>query len=76
MFDDWWACQNCIAKGPELNKRKCINPRHNHAEEDDDDDRHRHKRRKAEAEVYCEKIGDRSNGTDFGTVVNKQAGKR
>eukprot|EP00972_Heterocapsa_arctica_P029637 4365902-Heterocapsa_arctica.AAC.1 len=21
IFDDWWACKNCYAKGPELNKR-------------------------------------------------------
>eukprot|EP00972_Heterocapsa_arctica_P071951 10628228-Heterocapsa_arctica.AAC.1 len=31
IIDEWWACQNCLAKGPELNKRSCINPRHNHA---------------------------------------------
>eukprot|EP00972_Heterocapsa_arctica_P062623 9234092-Heterocapsa_arctica.AAC.1 len=65
IVDEWWACQNCLAKGPELNKRSCINPRHNHTEEDDDVDRHRHKRRKTEAEVYCENIDDRSKGADF-----------
>eukprot|EP00972_Heterocapsa_arctica_P101664 14980414-Heterocapsa_arctica.AAC.1 len=21
VFDKWWACKNCHAKGPELNKR-------------------------------------------------------
>eukprot|EP00972_Heterocapsa_arctica_P084638 12466599-Heterocapsa_arctica.AAC.2 len=46
VFDDWWACKNCQAKGPELNKRSCANPRHNHAEEDDDDSGHRHNIRK------------------------------
>eukprot|EP00972_Heterocapsa_arctica_P028363 4170364-Heterocapsa_arctica.AAC.1 len=60
-FDEWWACKYCHAKGPELNKRTCINPRHNRTEEDDDDSGHRHKRRKTEAEAYCEKINDRSN---------------
>eukprot|EP00972_Heterocapsa_arctica_P096732 14271472-Heterocapsa_arctica.AAC.1 len=65
IFDEWWACKNCIAKGPELNKRSCVNPRHNHTEEDDDDSGHRHKRRKTHAEVDCEKIDDRSNGAAF-----------
>eukprot|EP00972_Heterocapsa_arctica_P079404 11702916-Heterocapsa_arctica.AAC.1 len=69
IVDDWWACQNCIAKGPELNKRSCFNPGHNHVEADDDDDRHRHNRRKTEAEVECEKIDDGSNGADFGNMV-------
>eukprot|EP00972_Heterocapsa_arctica_P105418 15533456-Heterocapsa_arctica.AAC.1 len=50
IFDEWWACQNCLAKGPELNEWKCINPRHNHADKYDDDDRHRHNIRKTEAE--------------------------
>eukprot|EP00972_Heterocapsa_arctica_P094151 13884601-Heterocapsa_arctica.AAC.1 len=66
VFDDWWACKNCHAKGPELNKRSCINPRHNKAEEDDDDSGHRHNRRKTEAEPYYEENNDRSNGADFG----------
>eukprot|EP00972_Heterocapsa_arctica_P091107 13443515-Heterocapsa_arctica.AAC.1 len=45
IFDEWWACENCLAKGPELNTRSCINPGHNGTYEYDDDDRHRHKRR-------------------------------
>eukprot|EP00972_Heterocapsa_arctica_P025571 3763469-Heterocapsa_arctica.AAC.1 len=51
IFDERWACNNCFAKGPELNKRSCINPRHNHAEEDDDEDGHRHNGRKTETGV-------------------------
>eukprot|EP00972_Heterocapsa_arctica_P096882 14292894-Heterocapsa_arctica.AAC.1 len=61
IFDDWWACQNCRAKGPALNNRSCINPTHNHVGDHGDDDRHRHTRRKTEVEVECEKIDDRSN---------------
>eukprot|EP00972_Heterocapsa_arctica_P064909 9581553-Heterocapsa_arctica.AAC.1 len=52
IFDEWWACKNCLATGPELNKKNCINPRHNHAEEDDDDDGHGYNRRKTEADLY------------------------
>eukprot|EP00972_Heterocapsa_arctica_P031877 4696488-Heterocapsa_arctica.AAC.1 len=68
MFDDWWACKNCLAKGPDLNKKNCISPCHNHIEEDDDDDKHRHKIRNTEVEVECEKIDDRSNGADLGIL--------
>eukprot|EP00972_Heterocapsa_arctica_P056008 8260031-Heterocapsa_arctica.AAC.1 len=68
IFDEWWACKNCLAKGPELNTINCINPRHNRTEEDDDDDRHRHTRRKTEVTMYCEKIDDRSNGADLGVL--------
>eukprot|EP00972_Heterocapsa_arctica_P031859 4693962-Heterocapsa_arctica.AAC.1 len=24
IFEDWWTCKNCKAKGPHFNKRKCI----------------------------------------------------
>eukprot|EP00972_Heterocapsa_arctica_P078435 11566051-Heterocapsa_arctica.AAC.1 len=23
IFEDWWTCKNCKAKGPQLNKRTC-----------------------------------------------------
>eukprot|EP00972_Heterocapsa_arctica_P018883 2790572-Heterocapsa_arctica.AAC.1 len=68
MFDDWWACKNCLAKGPELNKRNWINPTQNHVAVDDEDDRHRHTIRKTEVAVECEKIDDRSNGADLGIL--------
>eukprot|EP00972_Heterocapsa_arctica_P068978 10193795-Heterocapsa_arctica.AAC.1 len=74
-FDDWWACQNCLAKGPALNKRNCINPTHNHVGAEDDDDRHRHKRRKTEAELERDKIDDRSNGADLGIMIEVQKEK-
>eukprot|EP00972_Heterocapsa_arctica_P074057 10932152-Heterocapsa_arctica.AAC.1 len=76
VVDERWACKNCHAKGPELNKRNCINPRHNHAEENDDGTGHRHKRRKPEADTDHEENNDRSNGADMGIVANKQARKR
>eukprot|EP00972_Heterocapsa_arctica_P042946 6331619-Heterocapsa_arctica.AAC.1 len=44
IFDGWWACQSCLAKGPALNKRNCINPTHKHDADDENDDRHRHKK--------------------------------
>eukprot|EP00972_Heterocapsa_arctica_P055956 8253309-Heterocapsa_arctica.AAC.1 len=46
IFDEWWKCNKCQAKGPELNKRDCINPQRNHTEgdDDDDDDEYRHKK--------------------------------
>eukprot|EP00972_Heterocapsa_arctica_P087827 12951069-Heterocapsa_arctica.AAC.1 len=69
IFDDWWACQNCLAKGPALNKRNCINPMHNHVGTEDDDDRHRHKTRKTEVEVESEKNDDRNNGADLGIII-------
>eukprot|EP00972_Heterocapsa_arctica_P057717 8514563-Heterocapsa_arctica.AAC.1 len=69
IFDDWWACQSCLAIGPALNKRSCINPTHNHVGAEDDDDRHRHKIRKTETVVEGEKIDDRSNGEDPGIMI-------
>eukprot|EP00972_Heterocapsa_arctica_P106179 15641632-Heterocapsa_arctica.AAC.1 len=23
IFEDWWSCKRCKAKGPQFNKRKC-----------------------------------------------------
>eukprot|EP00972_Heterocapsa_arctica_P108941 16042803-Heterocapsa_arctica.AAC.1 len=48
IFDGWWACQSCLAKGPALNKRTCINPMRKRVVEDEDDDRHRHKIRRTD----------------------------
>eukprot|EP00972_Heterocapsa_arctica_P031026 4564825-Heterocapsa_arctica.AAC.1 len=72
MFDDWWACQSCLAKGRALNKRNCINPTHKHAAAEDDDVGHRHKRGKTEAEEEREKSDDRSNGADLGSMIEVQ----
>eukprot|EP00972_Heterocapsa_arctica_P084493 12447021-Heterocapsa_arctica.AAC.1 len=69
IFDDWWACQSCLAKGPALNKRSCINPTHKHIEDDGDDDRHRHKRRRTEIESEGEKNDDRSDGAELGIMI-------
>eukprot|EP00972_Heterocapsa_arctica_P033926 4995668-Heterocapsa_arctica.AAC.1 len=59
IFDGWWACQSCLAKGPALNKRHCINPTHKHVEDAGDDDRHRRKRRRTYIESEGEKNDDR-----------------
>eukprot|EP00972_Heterocapsa_arctica_P000348 49754-Heterocapsa_arctica.AAC.1 len=50
MFDGWWACQGCLAKGPALNKRKRINPTQKYDEDAGNCDRHRHKRRRTDVE--------------------------
>eukprot|EP00972_Heterocapsa_arctica_P057181 8437569-Heterocapsa_arctica.AAC.1 len=26
IFEGWWKCKGCHAKGPELNNRDCFNP--------------------------------------------------
>eukprot|EP00972_Heterocapsa_arctica_P057391 8469841-Heterocapsa_arctica.AAC.1 len=72
VFDGWWACQSCLAKGPALNKRNCINPTHNHDMNDEDDDRHKHKRRRTELDAEQEKNDDRSDGADPGTGIGGQ----
>eukprot|EP00972_Heterocapsa_arctica_P054681 8058000-Heterocapsa_arctica.AAC.1 len=59
IFDGWWACQSCLAKGTALNKRNCINPTHKHVAAEDDNVRHRHKRRKTDVESEREEIDDR-----------------
>eukprot|EP00972_Heterocapsa_arctica_P075949 11200479-Heterocapsa_arctica.AAC.1 len=50
IFEDWWTCKNCKAKGPQLNKRKCTN--HIAGKRgpgpDDDDDNKDHKIMKTE----------------------------
>eukprot|EP00972_Heterocapsa_arctica_P017850 2637038-Heterocapsa_arctica.AAC.1 len=76
VFDEWWACKNCHATGPELNKNNCINHRHKHAEEYDDDSGHRHKIRNTDAETEYDATNNRNNCTEDGIEVNKQARKR
>eukprot|EP00972_Heterocapsa_arctica_P058563 8638072-Heterocapsa_arctica.AAC.1 len=45
IFEEWWTCKNCKAKGPLLNKRNCTRFIENNPEEDLDDSGHVHKRR-------------------------------
>eukprot|EP00972_Heterocapsa_arctica_P012629 1856561-Heterocapsa_arctica.AAC.1 len=37
IFEDWWACKNCKAKGPTLNKRNCTQFTENKSNDDLDD---------------------------------------
>eukprot|EP00972_Heterocapsa_arctica_P081295 11981254-Heterocapsa_arctica.AAC.1 len=45
IFEDWWTCNICKAKGPQLNNITCINhvagKRGPGNEEDDDEDNHK-----------------------------------
>eukprot|EP00972_Heterocapsa_arctica_P106989 15761288-Heterocapsa_arctica.AAC.1 len=72
IFHGWWACQSCLAKGPALNKRNCINPTHKNVVDDEDDDRHRHKRRRTDIEAEKEKNDDRSDGAGLGVMIGVQ----
>eukprot|EP00972_Heterocapsa_arctica_P061111 9009652-Heterocapsa_arctica.AAC.1 len=45
ILDDWWACRNCKAKGPLLNKRNCTHFNEQKIDEDPDDSERKHKRR-------------------------------
>eukprot|EP00972_Heterocapsa_arctica_P105767 15580992-Heterocapsa_arctica.AAC.1 len=69
IFDGWWACQRCLAKGPALNKRSCINPTHKHDVDDEYDYRHRHNRRRTDLEAEKENNDDRSDGADLGVMI-------
>eukprot|EP00972_Heterocapsa_arctica_P115180 16446443-Heterocapsa_arctica.AAC.1 len=40
IFDGWWACQNCHARDPGLNKRKCTNLHDNDDRAGDDEHIH------------------------------------
>eukprot|EP00972_Heterocapsa_arctica_P095342 14061353-Heterocapsa_arctica.AAC.1 len=89
MFDGWWTCQRCLARGPGLNKSNCVNPS-KCDEGAGDDDRHRHKRRKTEVElegVKSDEVGDGGdqrimaehyddNDAVNGFLTNKKARKR
>ncbi len=37
IFDGWWSCKGCRARGPELNKRNCIRPIKKQEEDMNDD---------------------------------------
>eukprot|EP00972_Heterocapsa_arctica_P072984 10777844-Heterocapsa_arctica.AAC.1 len=43
IFDGWWSCKGCNARGPGLNERDCINPIENQEEEQKDEDEHGHR---------------------------------
>eukprot|EP00972_Heterocapsa_arctica_P016349 2412464-Heterocapsa_arctica.AAC.1 len=51
MFDGWWSCKGCHARGPGLNKRDCSNPMKKQDEEVDDEDRYRHTIRRTDVDV-------------------------
>eukprot|EP00972_Heterocapsa_arctica_P010819 1586221-Heterocapsa_arctica.AAC.1 len=72
IFDGWWACQSCLAKGPALDKRNCINPTRKHEGDEEDADRHRHKRRRTDPEVEIDKNDDRSDAADIGIMIGVQ----
>eukprot|EP00972_Heterocapsa_arctica_P076925 11346801-Heterocapsa_arctica.AAC.1 len=76
IFDGWWACQNCLAKGLALNKNNCINPTRKHVEDDGDDDRHRHNIRRTEKSSEGENNDDRSDGAELGTMIEVQKENR
>eukprot|EP00972_Heterocapsa_arctica_P015315 2256240-Heterocapsa_arctica.AAC.2 len=61
LFDDWWACKNCKAKGPELNKRHCPNASHSQTYKDEDDSGHKHTIRKIEEETLPDEDNDEGN---------------
>eukprot|EP00972_Heterocapsa_arctica_P115684 16449172-Heterocapsa_arctica.AAC.2 len=63
---------SCLAKGPALNKRNCINPTYKHVVDDEDDDRHRHKTRRTELEAEKEKNDGRNHGADLGIMTGVQ----
>eukprot|EP00972_Heterocapsa_arctica_P024657 3636920-Heterocapsa_arctica.AAC.1 len=50
IFDDWWVCRNCKAKGPLLNKRNCTHFNVQKADEDPDDSEQKHDNRKKDNE--------------------------
>eukprot|EP00972_Heterocapsa_arctica_P019221 2835875-Heterocapsa_arctica.AAC.1 len=72
IFDGWWACQSCLAKGPALNERNCINPTHTQDINDEDDDRHKHKRRRTDLEAEKYNNDDRSDGGGPGVANGGQ----
>eukprot|EP00972_Heterocapsa_arctica_P028367 4170441-Heterocapsa_arctica.AAC.1 len=45
IFEDWWTCKNCKAKGPLLNESSCTHFIGKKLEDDLDDSGHEHKRR-------------------------------
>eukprot|EP00972_Heterocapsa_arctica_P085007 12526800-Heterocapsa_arctica.AAC.1 len=77
IFEDWWTCKNCKAKGPPLNKRNCTHFVENKPEEDPDDSGHGHnKRNKDNDDEKAEKKYDEDNNEpEYGIEINKQARK-
>eukprot|EP00972_Heterocapsa_arctica_P073293 10823578-Heterocapsa_arctica.AAC.1 len=70
IFEDWWTCTNCKAKGPQFNNIKHTeHSANNHITgSDDEDDEHDHNIRTTETEE------DKPWHTiDYGIEVNKQA---
>eukprot|EP00972_Heterocapsa_arctica_P005581 824486-Heterocapsa_arctica.AAC.1 len=61
IFDDWWACINCKAKGPLLNKINCTHFNAQKINEDPDDSEHKHNKRKTDKE---EDNADKKNEED------------
>eukprot|EP00972_Heterocapsa_arctica_P037130 5465871-Heterocapsa_arctica.AAC.1 len=75
IFDGWWSCKGCHARGPGFNQRDCVNPVGNAEDEtkDENDYGHRLNRRKDnEDEHYA---GDEES-LRTGMKANKQARKR
>eukprot|EP00972_Heterocapsa_arctica_P054596 8042506-Heterocapsa_arctica.AAC.1 len=75
IFVDWWACRNCNAKGPLLNKRNCTHFNEQNIDEDPDDSEHKHtKRNKHKEEEHADKKNEEDNeDPDDGIEINKQA---
>eukprot|EP00972_Heterocapsa_arctica_P112878 16434262-Heterocapsa_arctica.AAC.1 len=42
MFDGWWSCKGCKARGPGLNKRDCASTIEHQEDETKDEDEHGH----------------------------------
>eukprot|EP00972_Heterocapsa_arctica_P084632 12465951-Heterocapsa_arctica.AAC.1 len=77
IFDGWWSCKGCFAKGPYLNKRDCVNPTKKQDQYADDDDGHKHKITHTDVEIDKE-IPNLQDDDDVktGMFTNKQARKR
>eukprot|EP00972_Heterocapsa_arctica_P100537 14822925-Heterocapsa_arctica.AAC.1 len=61
IFDDWWACRICKAKGPLLSKTNCTHFNEQKIDEDPDDSEHKHNKRKSDNE---EDNADKKNEED------------
>eukprot|EP00972_Heterocapsa_arctica_P077640 11451453-Heterocapsa_arctica.AAC.1 len=78
IVDDWWACRNCKAKDPLLNKRNCTHFNEQQKDEDPDDSERKHKKRKKdnEEENTDKKDEEDNKDPDDGIEINKLARKR
>eukprot|EP00972_Heterocapsa_arctica_P031580 4650939-Heterocapsa_arctica.AAC.1 len=62
FFEDWWACENCKANGPFLNKRNCTHFVENKPGDHLDDSGHEHKQiTKDDKDENVEKQNDEDN---------------